>query len=673
MPDDTLHIGVDSASDPEFPASELLEPFVGPSGLIATALGGYEHRPGQEAMMQAVMAAVERRHVLLVEAGTGTGKSLAYLIPAALAAEPVIVSTGSKTLQDQLFHKDIPFVRDTLNIPFKAALLKGRTNYLCLHKLEESQHAADRVAEHGGWFQVFETWAGQTDTGDRAELAKLPDDALAWRDVSSGAEECLGQGCEFFDDCFVMRARRRALSADVVVVNHHLFFADLSLRDSAGFSLLPPSDVVIFDEAHHVEDVAAMYFGLRCSNYRIRDLTYDAQRAMTRVKKVTTELLDICDRARGDGDALFDAYEPLFPRGRVDPERVPPEVRPRWFTLDNRLAQLAEHLKEAARDGDDEVLTRLVVRTHELRSDLEALVEARDRSLVVWVDKGAKAVFLHAAPIDVGAVLQQTLFSSIEALIFTSATLTTRGNFSHIRQRLGIDYLCRELAVASPFDYAAQSLLYMPDHLPAPRAPEFVERLADEIERLLDVTRGRAFVLFTSFSNMHRVHELLRASLPYPTFIQGEGSKDALLDAFRTTEHAVLFGTSSFWEGVDVAGQALTQVIIDKLPFAPPDDPLTSARIEWLTEQGLNAFMSYQVPVATIALKQGFGRLIRHRTDRGIVSILDRRLTRARYGLAFIDSLPPAKRVHTLEELDGAWREIHDARVGEKKSDDLTD
>ncbi len=667
MPDETLDNALDDDGHTDddleqhldqAPIDALLTPFLGPEGFIAKRLGGYEHRPGQEAMMQAVLQAMEQREVLLVEAGTGTGKSLAYLIPAALAAESVIVSTGSKTLQDQLFHKDIPFVRDALGVPFKAALLKGRTNYLCLLKLEQGRNDSVVSQAHGGWLELFEEWVGQTDTGDRAELAKLPDDAPVWREVSTGAEECLGQGCEYFDDCFVMRARRRALSADVVVVNHHLFFADLSLRESAGFSLLPPSDIVVFDEAHNLEDVAAMYFGLECSNYRVRDVTYDAQRAMAQQRVATTEFLDLCDRARGDADAFFQAYEPLFPRGRVNPAALPAEVRERWHALDNRLAQIAHRLREAARAEEDEQLARLVIRAHELRSDLDALVEAGDRSLVVWVEKGARAVFLRAAPIDVGRVLQETLFGRVEALVFTSATLTTSGHFDHIRQRFGIDYECRELVVASPFDYPNQALLYLPEHLPSPRAPDFVTRAADEIEALLDITRGRAFVLFTSFAKLHQVHDLLRSSLPYPTFVQGEGSKDALLEAFRTTEHAVLFGTSSFWEGVDVAGEALSQVIIDKLPFAPPDDPLTAARIEWMGAGGRNPFMHFQVPVAIISLKQGFGRLIRHRSDRGIVTVLDHRVTRARYGPMFLESLPPARRVFSMEQLRDDWSEL---------------
>lgn len=637
----------------------LLAPLLGPDGLIAQRLGGYEHRPGQEAMMGAVARTISRRELLLVEAGTGTGKSLAYLIPAALAGESVIVSTGSKTLQDQLFHKDIPFVRDRLGIPFKAALLKGRTNYLCLLKLEQAQSDSDLFSAHGGWLQVLDSWSGNTDTGDRAELAKLPDDAPVWREVSTGAEECLGQGCEFFDDCFVMRARRRALSADVVVVNHHLFFADLSLRESAGFSLLPASGVVVFDEAHNLEDVAAMYFGLSCSNYRIRDLAYDASKQMTMQRLSGEGFLDLCDRLRGETDAFFEAYEPLFPRGRVDPNNLPAGVLERWSVLDNRLAQLAHRLRAGCEsEPDDEILARLVVRAHELRSDLESLVRAQDHGLVVWVEKGTKAVFLKAAPIDVGRLLQEILFERIEALVFTSATLTTSGHFDHIRQRFGIDYPCHELVVASPFDYPNQALLYLPSHLPPPRDADFVRRAADEIEALLDITKGRAFVLFTSFSNMHQVHDLLADLLPYPTFVQGEGSKDALLESFRTTENAVLFATGSFWEGVDVAGASLSQVIIDKLPFSPPDDPLTAARIDHMGRSGRNAFINYQVPVAIIALKQGFGRLIRHSGDRGIVAILDHRVTRSRYGSMFLESLPPARRVFEMDDIRESWRAI---------------
>lgn len=647
---------------------DALEALLGEDGLIAKRLPGFERRPGQEEMMRSVLRAIDEREVLLVEAGTGTGKSLAYLVPAAISGEQITVSTATKTLQEQLFSKDIPFVRDALGLRFEAALLKGRTNYLCLHLLSEARADHDLIRHEGRWLRRLRDWASETETGDRSELEDLPERGGIWQRVSTGAEGCLGQRCKHFDECFVMLARRRAARADVIIVNHHLYFADLSLKESTGFQLLPPTDVVIFDEAHNLEDIASVFFGLSVSDYRIKDLTYGAIRACAAHGVDTRVMQARVDSVRTRTQLFFDCYRPLLPKGRLTPESAPEGLQAAYFELDNAL----DGLERALRDADEahESIGHLAARCSGLRTELSVVASGADSALVTWVESGPRATFLKAAPINAGGLLQETLFSRVESLVFTSATLTTGGDFSHLKRRLGITFEVEELELPSPFDYPRQALLYVPGDLPPPRARDFVERAADRIEQLLEITDGRAFVLFTSFSNLRRVWSLLKDRLEYPLLRQGEGPKEALLRRFRDNPRSVLFGTGSFWEGVDVVGEALSMVIIDKLPFAPPDDPLTSARIEWLGQQQKNAFMDYQVPQAIIALKQGFGRLIRTRTDRGIVAILDTRLVTARYGQLFLRSLPDARRVSDLATLREAWRAQGDLFLGAAATSD---
>jgi ATP-dependent DNA helicase DinG len=637
------------------PLRIALEGVLGSDGLLQQRLDGYEPREGQVEMMTSVADAIDESQVLLVEAPTGTGKSLAYLIPSLLSGRKTVVSTATRTLQDQLFHKELPFIREKLEIDFEAALLKGRTNYLCLHLLSECTAHSETFQAHREWFVKLLKWSRETLTGDRRELSELPDDSPLWPQVSTGAEGCLGHRCASYEDCFVVTARKKAAQADLVVVNHHLLFADLSLHSSVGFSLLPDMDVLVVDEAHGLEDVAAHHFGLSVSDRRVRQLVADSVRSLSdqpgsqgRVIRLKATLLDRAKR-------FFSSYQPLFPKTRLYRENIPSEAKQLFFDLDDCLDDLSAILAE--HEDRTEALFRLSQRCVSLRNDLSTLTTLSERSLVVWVEKGPRATFLKAAPVNVAPVVQDVLKPRCDTLVLTSATLSTSGNFKHIKSRLGFDDDALEALLASPFDYEQQALLYVAKDHPSPQSPQFAEAVADTVLQLIALSKGHAMVLFTSIRNMHEVYNLIAEDIEYPVFMQGQGSREALLERFREQTDSVLFATGAFWEGVDVQGEALSLLVIDKLPFAPPDEPLTGARVDALKQEGKNAFMEYQVPMAIIALKQGVGRLIRHRLDQGIVAICDPRLDTKPYGKRFLRSLPPAQRVNDLETLEELWRQ----------------
>ncbi|PIE18995.1 MAG: helicase [Proteobacteria bacterium] len=604
-------------------------------------------------MMRAVATAIERRDVLLVEAGTGTGKTLAYLVPAALSQQQVILSTGTKTLQDQLYQRAVPFVRDTLGADFTAAVLKGRTNYLCLHALELARRDPRLALDDHAELAAIRAWSERTRTGDRAELTELADGATIWRAVTVGAEQCLGRRCPHFDGCFVMAARRRAEAADVVIVNHHLFFADLGLREHGGFGLLPQADAVVFDEAHRLEDVAAAHFGVAVSDHRLYRLGRDVERLLDATDMAAERLRRDLARLTADTRDLYARYRGLLPKARLRRHALDAYAR-----LDNTLRAVIVAL-DALHDGGDEAIERLITRADAIRDDLEEIALCRSpHRFVHWVEAGPRAVSLRAAPVEVGELLERALFERFPAVVFTSATLTTSGTFDHFRRRVGLGTRGLELRLDSPFDYAHQALLYTPADLPQPRHHAFAAAAADRIEALVRLTEGRALLLFTSFRMLELVHELVAERLPYPLLVQGEGSKEALLREFRATAESVLFATASFWEGVDIVGDALSLVVIDKLPFAPPGDPMVDARISAVEADGGDPFIAYQVPNAILTLKQGVGRLIRHRGDRGIIAVLDPRLSTKRYGHMFIDSLPPARHTYDLELLGQWWRTL---------------
>ena len=653
----------------------------GPGGLIARHHSKYEYRPGQVEMAEAVHDAIENGRVALIEAGTGTGKTLAYLIPALAAGRRVIVSTATKNLQEQLYKKDIPFLQGIIPRKFRATCMKGRSNYVCLHRLKMAdQLPVLQGLEEVDYFDEVRRWAGTTETGDRAELVDIPEDISFWPHIDARAETCIGQKCPEFDACFITRMRQEAMESDVVIVNHHLFFADLALRGGDYGAVLPDYSTIIFDEAHELEDVAASYFGSSVSNYRIHDLIQDAEKvAITdpeQSSEVTKALARLAQRAdtfwlsfRGDSldeesargssrfyrrpggaasqDSRFIIEPGHFIKEDEEGEFHTTPAGEAYVGLANAIGRLVAGLG-LVKDPPPE-LDNILRRAELLKFELEFIVTGDDAGFVYWCEKRGRGIFIHATPIDVSGILEERLFSNIQSAVLTSATMTANNSFEFIKGRLGITN-ARELIIESHFDYETQAVLYLPARMPDPRAREFLDASVEEIVRILEVTSGRAFVLFTSASSMRETYERVRHLVDFPLFIQGQGSKAGLLDRFRSTEGAVLFATASFWQGVDVQGEALSCVIIAKLPFAVPSDPVVAARQKYIDDQGGNSFYDYSVPEAIITLKQGLGRLIRSATDRGVLSILDPRIRTKGYGNLFIKSLPPCHITRNIEE-----------------------
>ena len=630
-------------------------------GALERALPGFESRPAQVQMADAVAAAFTDGGVLLAEAGTGTGKTLAYLIPAILSRQRVLVSTGTKNLQEQIFFKDLPVLRHALRVAFKATYMKGRANYLCLHRFEALREA-NPTGEDGQYVAVIDEWARQTETGDRAEIDDLPDDLPLWKDIAASAENCIGAECPRYQDCFVTKMRQRAAESDLVIVNHHLFCADAAVRQSSFGEVIPECHYAVVDEAHQLEDVATQYFGIAVSNYRIEDLARDVERALG-ANLVTDR--DREDAIAADVDRLRDYSRTFFsgvqmmrfelPSSSASDNRV--RIGPQHMATvgDEGLGLIAalEALEadvQLAKDVPEEVLA-LGRRAGELREHLRVLLRADDPAMVFYIEVRSRGVFLRASPIDVSKIIREVLFDRMKATVLTSATLTVDQSFEYVRSRLGIGR-AQELRLESEFDYARQSVLYLPRRMPDPRSPQFCQSAAREVIEILKRTRGRAFVLFTSYANLREVHRIASAELEYPILVQGTAPRSALLRDFKATPHAVLLATSSFWQGVDVAGEALSCVIIDKLPFASPGDPITSARIEAIAARGGSAFAEYQIPLAVLALKQGLGRLLRHRQDRGVLAVLDPRLKTMGYGRRFLASLPPAPLTHDLAAIE---------------------
>jgi ATP-dependent DNA helicase DinG len=652
--------GIDISLWPE------LEALIGPRGRLQSTLPDYERRPGQELMIRAVAHALERGHDLVVEAGTGIGKSLGYLLPAALSGMRVILSTGTRTLQDQLANKQVPFVRDVLGVDLVAAVLKGRMNYLCLLQLDSAKGNPEvRLDEHAELSRIL-AWAEKTETGDRGELRDVSDSSSVWRAVAADSERCVGRTCPRFADCFLMAARRKAEAADLIIVNHHLFFADLQLRDGAKFSLLPDADAVVFDEAHHLENIAAHAFGRSISDARLRRLGSDLRRSFGSFDVDSGRLEAHLAELDRDRERLWSHLVEARVRMRFEVERMPEGFLEAWYKLDNTLISLGlwthkqlELLGE--RDERRDTLERIPQRIEELRSDMLALLGQRAEGAEVrWIEPGERATFVRSAPVDVGPHLRRTLEGRFRSLVFTSATLQAgprnHPGFSHFKERIGLPESTPELALPSPFDYRAQAILYVPRDMPDPRSDGHAAFAHAKIAALVALTNGRALLLFTSRERMLDAHRKLAGTWSYPTLVQGEGSKEALLARFLEQKGAVLFATATFWEGVDIMGDALSLVVIDKLPFAAPGDPLTDARLQTIASRGGNAFRDYQVPTAILALRQGFGRLIRHRGDRGIVAILDSRLLSAGYGRRFLSSLPDANFVSDFKSLEESWK-----------------
>jgi len=633
----------------------------GPGGFLERSMiGGYEHRPAQLEMAEAVDDAFENHHHAILEAGTGTGKTLAYLLPAIASGRRVVISTATKSLQEQLYQKDVPFLQKHFAPEWKVAVMKGRSNFLCLSKMDAlADQPMLKGLEEVDAFRQIRDWAKLTETGDRAELTFLPDDSELWSRIDARRDTCTGKKCPQFEQCFLTRMQTRAKEADLIIVNHHLFFADLALKHDDFGSILPEYSAVVFDEAHEMEDVASDYFGQQISNFRFEELARDADQMMRLVRQSTPALLRRTQRIREKSRAFFDRFPPRdgrFPFSRHEREAFLEQNRESYDALMNALKGLETEF--ASLTSKPEELLRIARRSFEIRQDLAFLFESNEKNYVYWFERRNKGVFLAATPIDVSQILREHLFEAFDTVILTSATLAVAGHFEFIRQRMGLDQ-AKESQLPPEFDYKYQALLYLPQRMPDVRDAGFAPKAADEIVTLLELSQGRAFCLFTSYAQMNDLFDRVSQRIDFPLLLQGTAPRTVLLERFKNTPNAVLFATSSFWQGVDVPGEQLSCVIVDRLPFAVPSDPIVAARVRALQEDGRNPFSEFQVPEAVLALKQGFGRLIRTKTDRGVLSLLDTRITRMPYGKIFLESLPPYRRTNDLGEVE---RFLNDGR-----------
>jgi ATP-dependent DNA helicase DinG len=644
-----------------------LKPIFAPGGALDKAVPGFRQRPQQLEFARAVLDAIESKGALIAEAGTGTGKTFAYLVPALLAGGRVIISTGTKTLQDQLFHRDLPRVRKALGLAVDVALLKGRANYVCLHHLEIAAQQGTFVArEDAGHIHKIKSFAARTMSGDRGDCSDVPENSAAWLQATSTRENCLGSNCRQYQDCFVMKARKRASEADVIVVNHHLFFADVALRDEGAADLLPAANTVIFDEAHHLPDLARLFFGQSLSTTQVVELARDSRMAEAQHAKESTDLGDaalgvekaardlrlalgsatgrtalaqIRDRAGFDRalGVLQKELEKLGAKLRAQEERAE-EIRNCRMRTDEFLARIAEWQEGDARPKED------------------AYGETAGGDMVRWIEAYAQSASLYVTPLDVAKIFRGQMEGAERAWIFTSATLSVNGDFRHFQGEMGLAE-AETKSWPSPYDFAEQALLYVPEGLPDPNSEGYADAVIDAAWPVVRASGGHAFLLFTSLRAMDRGFDRLQSKLKaeglaWPLLLQGTGSKNELLERFRVSPHAILVASQSFWEGVDVKGEQLSVVVIDRLPFNPPDEPVLAACIERINRAGGNAFMDYQLPRAVIALKQGAGRLIRDETDRGALMICDPRLVEKPYGKRIWRALPPFRRTRSLADVE---------------------
>jgi ATP-dependent DNA helicase DinG len=611
-------------------------------GPLARALPGYAHRPEQAAMAKAVGHALARLEPLIVEAGTGTGKTFAYLIPALLSGRSVIISTGTRTLQDQLFHRDIPLLAGALGLPVKIALLKGRANYLCRHRLELATQQGSLLADERGAARTLvriSRWAATTKAGDLSELTDLPEQSSLWPQITSTRENCLGSECPEFSRCHVFEARRNAQAADIVVVNHHLLLADLALKDEGFGDLLPGAQAVILDEAHQVPDIAAQFFGQTWSARQVQllmhDITAEMMAAGVRDPAIAEAVISV--------DARLEELRRALPRGpgRYEWASLPDSFLDALPELETGISAIASQLEGL---GADAGVANCARRAAALANALAALCELSDDTGLRWVDANANGLLLQYTPFEIAERLREYVEARPCAWVFTSATLAIGEDFSHFATRIGLPE-ARTVQIDSPFDYRTQARIFLPPRMPQPQDAAFAAKFIDACAPLLEASGGRAFLLYTSYRGLAEGVRALQARFPdppFPVLVQGEAPREALLNRFRDLGNAVLLATGSFWEGVDVKGEALSIVAIDKLPFAAPDDPLLKARLEGIRRRGGNAFFEYQLPQAVLALKQGVGRLIRDFDDFGVIVIGDPRVKTKAYGRVFLEALPPS-------------------------------
>ena len=659
-----------TASTPNRPSGTHdleLDKLFGPTGPLGSAVGGYRPRHAQTEMAKAIANAIATQSTLIAEAGTGTGKTFAYLVPALLWGGKTIVSTGTKNLQDQLYLRDIPTVRRALNVPVSVALLKGRSNYVCHFHLERTlQNGRMTSRDDVGHLREISRFMKTTSSGDKSELSAVPETALIWNLVTSTRDTCLGSECQYYQDCFVMKARKEAQQADVVVVNHHLFFADVALKDTGVAELLPSANTVIFDEAHQLPETATLFFGDTISTSQVMELCRDVlAEGLTHARDGADwgKLVSGVERAARDLRLAFPQDVVRLAVNQIAPSSL---FFPALETLKNALHDMVGTLATQAQRA--ETIEQCRVRANDLEGQLAAwnsagvaarsaaaateAAEADTGDRVLWVEAFSQSMQLHQTPLSIAPIFNKQREGAARAWIFTSATLAVKNDFSHYNAQMG---LWNETAVSwsSPFDYDKQGLLYVPADLPAPNSPDYTDAVVDAALPVIIASGGRAFLLCTTNRAVARAaqrlrDEFARRQLPFPLMVQGEAGRTELLDRFRAAGNAVLVGSQSFWEGVDVRGDALSVVVIDKLPFSPPDDPVLAARLDALEKKGLNGFMQHQLPAAIINLKQGAGRLIRDETDRGVLMLCDPRLISKPYGKRIWQSLPPFKRTRDL-------------------------
>ena len=622
---------------------------LGAEGVLAQYVQGFAPRPQQQHLARAVAETLQQFSVLVAEVGTGTGKTYAYVLPALLSGHKIIISTGTRNLQEQLYSQDLPLVRRALGVPLNLALLKGRSNYLCRYRLQQAAAQTYSHREQAVYVAAIADWAQRTHDGDIAEVVEVPEDAPIWPQVTSTADNCLGGQCPFFDECFVFKARRKALAADVVVVNHYLLCADLTLKEEGFGELLPNAQAVIIDEAHQLPEVAGQFFGATLSSRQLQELAYDCQVEQQREAPDFTDLLHL-------SQALEQASRVLHPALGNAPNRAPwphlpdaPALHEAVQQLATALSALEQALQAGAQRGTG--LAHCLERCRLLQQRLQQFIAAEGDNCVYWFETRPRSFTLYLTPLDISTAFRQRMQRQPSAWIFTSATLAVGEDFSHFSQRLGLE-APRTLRLESPFDYARNALLYHPQNLPDPAASHYTTAVLEATLPVLQVSRGRAFILFTSHYALREAAAWLHSRIDFPLLVQGERPKTVLLDEFRALGNAVLLATASFWEGVDVRGDALSLVVIVKLPFSSPGDPVMQARIDAVRQAGGNPFIDYQLPQAVIALKQGVGRLIRDVTDRGVLMLADPRLLTRSYGRVFLDSLPPMTRTRSLRRVE---------------------
>ncbi len=627
-----------------------IDEILGRGSPLAACVENFEFRSSQVKMASLIRRALDEKTKVIIEAGTGTGKTLGYLVPLLLSGKKTVISTGTKNLQEQIIFKDVPLLSSALGKDVDAMVMKGRKNYLCLHRFH--QYFSRPKLEQAQSKEKIDRWLANTLFADFAELAWMREDDPLRDAISSSSEQCVGSECLHWDECYLNHLRQSAAQAQIVIVNHHLFFADLMVKKGGFGEIIPRFQVVVFDEAHTIEEVATTYFGKSLSTNQLLELVNDVEKELDHPgaseKKRTRKHLDLI---KSSAERLWELFREGEERGRLTEETMKIMEDAACHELRRSLRFI--HEKSGLGGADERGRQSLAARAAELGEKLDGILSSHDSGWLKWYERRRKSLVIHASPLDISESMRESLYQKVKTMVFTSATLSTAGNFDYFRSRLGLSEELLEGIYPSHFRFTEQALMYVPLNLPFPQDPLFTEKLARRVEEILAITKGRALVLFTSYHNLNAVYGRLEGKIPYTLLRQGDAPKTMLLEEFKKDVHSVLLATGSFWQGVDVPGEALSCLIVDKLPFDSPGDPLVAARIDLIRSRGGNPFMEYQLPAAVIALKQGLGRLIRKNSDRGVLCVLDVRIIQSRYGRIFIKSLPEVPLTHKLEDVRG--------------------